>query len=316
MRLGLLLALLSAATFGTSGIFARSLLDAGWSAGSAVAVRVGLGAVLLAIPALIAMRGRWAALRRSAGPVGLFGLLAIAAAQVGYFNAVQRLPIGVALLLEYSGILLVVLWMWAVHGQRPVRLTVAGAVTALAGLALVLDLTSGARFDPLGVMWGLIAAVGLAGYFVLSARVDPELPSIALASGGMAVGAVLLFGLGAAGLLPMTFTFGQVTLAGLQVSWLVPIAGLAVVAATIAYVAGIGAARLLGASLSSFVGLTEVLFAVLFAWLFVDELPTALQLGGGVLIIGGIVLVRLGMDRAGPDSTERKAPLPSVEAAA
>ncbi|MEV7625809.1 EamA family transporter [Actinoplanes sp. NPDC089786] len=316
MRLGLLLALLSAATFGTSGIFARSLLDAGWSAGSAVAVRVGLGAVLLAIPALIAMRGRWAALRRSAGPIGLFGLLAIAAAQVGYFNAVQRLPIGVALLLEYSGILLVVLWMWAVHGQRPVRLTVAGAVTALAGLALVLDLTSGARFDPLGVMWGLIAAVGLAGYFVLSARVDPELPSIALASGGMAVGAVLLFGLGAAGLLPMTFTFGQVTLAGLRVSWLVPIAGLAVVAATIAYVAGIGAARLLGASLSSFVGLTEVLFAVLFAWLFVDELPTALQLGGGVLIIGGIVLVRLGMDRAGPDSTERKAPLPSVEAAA
>lgn len=316
MRLGLLLALLSAATFATSGIFARSLLDAGWSAGSAVAVRVGLGAVLLAIPALVAMRGRWAALRRSAGPIGLFGLLAIAAAQVGYFNAVQRLPIGVALLLEYSGILLVVLWMWAVHGQRPVRLTVAGAVTALAGLTLVLDLTGGARFDPLGVMWGLIAAVGLAGYFVLSARVDPELPSIALASGGMAAGAVLLFGLGAVGLLPMTFTFGQVTLAGLQVSWLVPIAGLAVVAATIAYVAGIGAARLLGASLSSFVGLTEVLFAVLFAWLFVDELPTALQLGGGVLIIGGIVLVRLGMDRAGPDSTERKAPLPSVEAAA
>ncbi|GLZ00120.1 DMT family transporter [Actinoplanes sp. NBRC 103695] len=297
MRLGLMLALLSAATFGTSGIFARSLLDAGWTAGSAVAVRVGLGALLLAVPAIVAMRGRWAVLRRSMGAVTLFGLLAIAAAQVGYFNAVQRLPIGVALLLEYSGILLVVLWMWAVHGQRPARLTVAGAVTALAGLALVLDLTGGAGFDPIGVMWGLIAAVGLAGYFVLSARVDPELPSIALASGGMAVGAVLLFALGGVGVLPMAFTFGEVTLAGHQVSWLVPIAGLAVVAATIAYVSGIGAARLLGASLSSFVGLTEVLFAVLFAWLFLAELPTVLQLAGGVLIIGGIVLVRLGMDR-------------------
>ena len=297
MRLGLMLALLSAATFGTSGIFARSLLDAGWTAGSAVAVRVGVGALLLAVPAIVAMRGRWAALRRSMGAVGLFGLLAIAAAQVGYFNAVQRLPIGVALLLEYSGILLVVLWMWAVHGQRPARLTVAGAVTALAGLALVLDLTGDASFDPIGVMWGLIAAVGLAGYFVLSARVDPELPSIALASGGMAVGAALLFTLGAVGVLPMTFTFGEVALAGFQVSWLVPIAGLAVVAATIAYVSGIGAARLLGASLSSFVGLTEVLFAVLFAWLFLAELPTVLQLAGGVLIIGGIVLVRLGMDR-------------------
>jgi drug/metabolite transporter (DMT)-like permease len=310
MRLGLMLALFSAATFGTSGIFARSLLDAGWTAGSAVAVRVGLGAVL------VALRGRWPALRRSLGPIGLFGVLAISAAQVGFFNAVQHLPIGVALLLEYSGILLVVLWMWAVHGQRPARLTVAGAVTALAGLVLVLDLTGGAHLDPIGVMWGLIAAVGLAGYFVLSARVDPELPSIVLASGGMAVGAVLLFGLGAAGLLPMTFTFGEVTLAGLRMSWLVPIVGLAVVAAAVSYATGIGAARLLGASLSSFVGLTEVLFAVLFAWLFLDELPTVLQLAGGVLIVGGIVLVRLGMDRTSDDSAERKADLPSVEAAA
>jgi drug/metabolite transporter (DMT)-like permease len=312
MRLGLLFAVLSAGTFATSGIFARSLLDAGWTAGTAVAVRVGVAAVLLAVPALVVLRGRWAVLRRSLGPVALFGLLGIASAQVGFFYAVQRLPVGVALLLEYSGILLVVLWMWAVHGQRPVRLTVAGAVTALAGLALVLDLTGGARLDPIGVMWGLIAAIGLAGYFVLSARVDPELPSIALASGGMAVGAALIFGLGAAGLLPMAATFGDVTLAGREVSWLVPVAGVSLVAAVIAYVAGIGAARLLGASLSSFTGLTEVLFAVLFAWLFLGELPTALQLAGGVLIIGGIVLVKLGMDRT--PATRHPEPEPALAA--
>lgn len=311
MRLGLMLAVLSAATFGTSGIFARSLLDAGWTAGTAVAVRVGLAAVLLAVPAVIALRGRWGALRRSLGTIGLFGLLAIGCAQVGYFYAVQTLPIGVALLLEYSGILLVVLWMWAVHGQRPARLTVAGAVTAVAGLALVLDLTGGGRLDPIGVVWGLVAAVGLAGYFVLSARVDPELPSIALASGGMAVGAVLLFGLGAAGLLPMAATFGDVTLADRQVSWLVPVIGVVLIAAVISYVAGIGAARLLGASLSSFFGLTEVLFAVLFAWLLLGELPTALQLAGGVLIIAGIVLVKLGMDR---QAARTPAPEPAMAA--
>lgn len=298
MRLGLMLAVLSAATFGTSGIFARSLLDAGWTAGTAVAVRVGVAAVLLAVPALIVVRGRWAVLRRSLGTMALFGALGIVCAQVGFFYAVQYLPVGIALLLEYSGILLVVLWMWAVHGQRPARLTVAGAATAVAGLALVLDLTGGGgRIDPLGVMWGLIAAVGLAAYFVISARVDPELPSIALASGGMAVGAALLFALGAVGLLPMAATFGDVTLGGREMSWLVPILGVSLVAAVISYVAGIGAARLLGASLSSFFGLTEVLFAVLFAWLFLGELPTALQLAGGILIIGGIVLVKLGMDR-------------------
>ena len=61
-------------------------------------------------------------------------------------------------------------------------------------------------------------------------------------------------------------------------SWLVPVLGLSVVAAAIAYVVGIGAARMLGAKLASFVGLTEVLFAVLFAWLLLGQLPTVIQL--------------------------------------
>src|SRR3954452_23621391 len=139
--LGLTLALVSAATFGTSGTFARSLIDAGWSAEAAVATRVGIAALLLAVPAAVALRGRWAAARRSAGPVTLFGVLAVAGAQVGFFHAVRYLPVGVALLLEYSGIVLVVAWMWAVHGERPHRLTLAGAVAAVAGLVLVLDLT-------------------------------------------------------------------------------------------------------------------------------------------------------------------------------
>ena len=63
--------------------------------------------------------------------------------------------------------------------------------------------------------------------------------------------------------------------------------------AAISYLAAIAAARALGPKLSSFIGLTEVLFAAFFAWLFVGEAPTAAQLGGGALIIGGVVLVHL-----------------------
>ena len=303
MRLGLSLAVLSAATFGTSGVFARSLLDGGWSAGSAVTARVAVAAVVLAVPALFAMRGRWRVARRSLPTIALYGAYAVAGTQVAYFYAVQHLPVSVALLLEYSGILLVVLWMWARHGQVPRRLTVAGAVVALAGLVLVLDLAGGGRVDPVGVLWGLIAAVGLATYFVLSARVDPELPSIALASGGMAIGAVVLVVAGAAGVLPVAATFGDVPFAGRAVSWLVPVIGLSVVAAVIAYLAGIGAARLLGASLSSFVGLTEVMFAVLFAWLWLGELPSWVQAAGGASIITGIVLVKVGMDWTSRNAT-------------
>lgn len=290
---GMSLALLSALTFATSGTFARSLIEAGWSAEAAVAARIGIAALVLAAPAAWTLRGKWQVLRRNVGMITLYGFLAVAAAQACFFNAVQYLPIGIALLLEYLGIILVVGWMWLAHGQQPRRLTMAGSVAAILGLVLVLDLAGAGRLDPVGVLWGLGAAIGLAAYFVLSARGDDSLPSVVLASGGMAVGAAILLGLGLLGALPLRATFGQVNFAGHQVSWLVPIVGLSLVAAVIAYVTGIGAARILGARLSSFVGLTEVIFAFLIAWLALGELPTAAQLLGGVLIIAGVALVRL-----------------------
>ncbi len=302
---GLGLALLSAVTFATSGTFARSLIEAGWSAEAAVAARVGVAALVLAAPAAWSLRGRRQVVRCNLGMIGLFGLLAVATAQACFFNAVQYLPIGVALLLEYLGIILVVGWMWVAHGQRPRRLTVAGSAAAVLGLIFVLDLTGGGHLDPVGVLWGLGAAIGLAAYFVLSARSDGGLPSVALASGGMAVGAAVLIVLGLLGALPLQATFGDVNLAGHRVSWLVPIVGLSLVAAVVSYVAGIGAARILGARLSSFVGLTEVMFAVLVAWLVLGELPTAVQLLGGVLIVAGVALVRLDELRSATVKLER-----------
>jgi drug/metabolite transporter (DMT)-like permease len=308
---GLGLAVLSALTFSTSGTFARSLIAAGWSAEAAVAARVGIAALVLAVPAAIALRGRWRVLRRNARTLALFGLLAVGGAQVGFFNAIRYLPVGVALLLEYLGVILVVGWMWAVHRQRPRSLTVAGAVAAMVGLVLVLDLTGGARLDPVGVLWGLFAAVGLATYFVLSARADAELPAVAMASGGMAIGSATLVLLGVVGLLPLHATFGDVQFAGFTTSWLVPLLGVALVASVVSYVSGIGAARILGARLSSFVGLTEVVFAVLIAWLVLDELPAPVQLAGGALIVAGVALVRLDESRRAPVEAAEE-PVPAL----
>lgn len=297
---GLLLAVLSALTFATSGTFARSLIDAGWSAEAAVVVRVGLAALVLLAPAVLALRGRWSLLRRNAASITAFGLLGVALAQVCFFNAVRYLPVGVALMLEYLAVVVVVGWMWLAHGQRPRRLTVAGSIVALAGLGLVLDLAGAGRLDPVGVLWGLGAAVGLAGYFVLAGRMDANLPSVVLASGGMAVGAGVLLLLGLVGLLPLRAYTGPVDFAGQRTSWLVPVAGLVLVAAVLAYLTGVVSTRLLGARLASFVGLTEVMFAVLIAWLVLAELPTVVQLAGGALIVAGVALVRLDEPRETP----------------
>ena len=107
------------------------------------------------------------------------------------------------------------------------------------------------------------------------------------------VGAAVMWLTAATGLLPMAFSTADTKLGAWITPWWVSLGGLVVLATVLAYVYGIKAARALGSKVASFVSLTEVLFAVLWAWLLLGELPGAIQLLGGVLIVGGVVLVRL-----------------------
>ena len=111
-------------------------------------------------------------------------------------------------------------------------------------------------------------------------------------------GAAVMWLAAATGLLPMAFSTADTTLGSWTTPWWVSLAGLVVLATVLAYTSGIMAARALGSKVASFVSLTEVLFAVLWAWLLLGELPGAIQLLGGVLIVGGVVLVRLDELRA------------------
>jgi drug/metabolite transporter (DMT)-like permease len=256
---------------------------------------LGIAAVALSVPAFRHLRPRYDDLRRDWKLIVFYGLLPIAGAQLCYFQAVQRLSVAVALLLEYSGIVMVVGWMWVRHQQKPSRVTSAGAATAVVGLALVLDLIGDHHLSLIGVVWGLAAAVGLATYFVVSAsHGEGRLPSLVVAWGGLSVGAVAMILAGISGVIRLRAPHTDVVLAHTKVSWLVPLLGIGLVAAAFAYVAGIAAARTLGARLASFVGLAEVLFATVYAWLLLGQKLTATQLIGGLLVLAGIALVRMG----------------------
>ncbi|MFJ6078853.1 EamA family transporter [Pseudarthrobacter sp. NPDC092419] len=298
---GLGIALFSSAVFGISGSFGKALLETGWSPGAAVTARLTGAALILAVPAIPALRGRWHQLRDNWLTIVLFGLIGVAACQLFYFNAVARLSVGVALLLEYLAPVLIVLWLWAASRRRPSALTFAGTLLSLGGLVLVLDLTGAIRIDLVGVLWGMAAAVCLAIYFFITAKENDTLPPLVLASGGLMVGAAVMWLAAATGLLPMAFSTADTRLGPWVTPWWVSVAGLVVLATVLAYVSGIMAARALGSKVASFVSLTEVLFAVLWAWLLLGELPGPIQLLGGVLIVGGVVLVRLDeLRRAAP----------------
>lgn len=301
---GLWFALMSAASFGVSGPFAKSLLEIGWSPGAAVGIRIGGAALVLAVPVIIALRGRWGTLRGNALTLIIYGATAIALCQFFYFSAVQRMSVGVSLLLEYLAPVLIVGWLWLRSGRAPSRLTVSGSVAAMLGLLLVLDLTGDQRLDPVGVLYGLGAAVCLAVFFVMSAKADDDLPPLVMAGGGMVVGALTILILGLVGVMPFAFEFRDVSLAGWQTSWLVPVLALVLIATVFSYVTGIFAARRLGSKVASFVGLTEVMFAVLTSWLILGELPSLVQLLGGALIVGGVILVRIDELRRNPDAAD------------
>ena len=293
-RSGMAFALVSALSFGASGGLGRGLLDTGWSPGAATLTRVSIAAVVVAPFGLLALRGRWSLLRHNAGLITLYGLLAVAAAQFCFFSAVTSMQVGPALLIEYTAPAAVVLWLWLRQGQRPGRLTLAGAGLAALGLVLLLDLLGGAGLSVVGVAWALGAMVGAATYFVVGADESTGLPPLTLAAGGLVVGALALGLLGAVGSLPLRASTAMAVYSGREVVWWLPMLGLGLVTAAVAYATGIAATRRLGSRLASFVALLEVIAAIGFAWLLLGELPKAIQLLGGLLILGGVVVVKVG----------------------
>ena len=300
VRLGLPLAVAAAFAFGSSGAWARGLIDAGWTPGAAVTVRVWVAALVLLVPTVLALRGRWRALRQNAGMVAAYGLLAVAATQLCYFQAVAVMDVGIALLIEYTAPVAVLLWLWLRRGERPTRRSVLGAGIAFVGLVLMLDIVTGAQVDVVGVLWALGAMVGAASYFVLSARADTGIPPIALAGSGLLLGAVGLSLAALIGVLPFAWTTADVDYRFGAVPWFVPVLAIGVIATALAYVLGIVSTRMLGSRLASFVALAEVVAALLFGWLLLGQLPGPLQALGGVLVLAGVVVVKLGEPRPAP----------------
>ncbi|RZI94152.1 MAG: EamA/RhaT family transporter, partial [Microbacterium sp.] len=160
---GIVLAVVSALAFSSSGPLIKPLLEAGWSLSAALFVRMGIAGLLLS-PALVrAVVRERAFLRRHGLSLLLFGLVPVAGCQLLFFAAMQRMPVAVALLIQYLAPVFLVAYVWLRTRRAPSRLVVIGSIVAIAGLVLVVDI-SGARFDLLGTLFALGAAVCVCVY--------------------------------------------------------------------------------------------------------------------------------------------------------
>ncbi|MFC5677703.1 EamA family transporter [Aeromicrobium endophyticum] len=295
---GWTLAATSALAFALTGPLAKAIQQSGWSVPATVSARCLLSVLVLLPFVARGHPGQVTRLARQWRHVGSYGAVAIGGTQLCFFAAIQHVPVGVALLIEYLAPVLILLLGWVRGTSAFSVVTLAGALCCLAGLALVVDLGSGSTIDARGVAWALAAAVCLAFYFVRSSTVTVGLDPVAVVAGGMLVAGTMILVLAVVGALPWQVSSAPALLADHRMPIAVPLAGLVLVCTVAAYVTGVMAARVLGARLASFAGMLEVVLAALVAWLLLDEGISCTQAVGAAAILTGVATVRWREERA------------------
>jgi drug/metabolite transporter (DMT)-like permease len=292
---GYLFALLAALLFGANGSVTKVVLDAGLSATQLTQFRVLGTAVISGALLLVLDRSAFRLSRRQLAVMAILGVFGVALLQATYAAAVQRLPVGIALLLEYLAVLMVaVIAFFFLKEKVRSRLWFAiGCV--LAGLALVAEVWA-SRLDPLGVLLALIAAGSLTIYFLVGERQVQATSPLAVAFWTMTAAAVfwaLLSGwwtLQPSDFLVVSSLGGA--LEAVEVPLWVPLAWNVVLGSFAPFFLSFLALRHLSATAAGVVAASEVIFAFLVAWLWLGEELGAVQLAGAGVVLGGIVLAQ------------------------
>ncbi|MEU3892143.1 EamA family transporter [Streptomyces sp. NPDC029041] len=290
--MGLGLALLSAVAFGGSGVAAKPLIEAGLDPLHVVWLRVA-GAALVMLP--LAVRHR-ALLRRRPGLLAGFGLLAVAGVQACYFAALSRIPVGVALLIEYLAPALVLGWVRFVQKRPVTRAAAVGVVLAVGGLACVVEVWSGLGFDVLGLLLALGAACCQVGYFVLSDQgsdAGDEAPDpLGVIAYGLLVGAAVLTVVARPWTMDWSVLGGTASMDGRPVAAGVLLAWIVLVATVVAYVTGVVSVRRLSPQVAGVVACLEAVIATVLAWVLLGEHLSAPQIAGGAIVLVGAFIAQ------------------------
>jgi drug/metabolite transporter (DMT)-like permease len=286
---GLGLALGSAFAFGGSGVAAKPLIEAGLDPLHVVWLRVA-GSALIMLP--VAWRHRDLVLRRPALLVG-FGLLAVAGVQACYFAAISRIPVGVALLIEYLAPALVLGWVRFVQRRPVTRAAAVGVVLAVAGLACVVEVWAGVGFDAIGLLLALAAACCQVGYFVLSDQGgdgDDAADPLGVIAYGLLIGAAVLTLVARPWGMDFSLLGVSADMGGTQVPAALLLGWIVLIATVLAYVTGVISVRKLSPQVAGVVACLEAVIATALAWVLLREHLSAPQiLGGAVVLVGAFI---------------------------
>jgi drug/metabolite transporter (DMT)-like permease len=293
--MGYFYALLAAFLFGANGSVSKVIIQSGFSATQLTQMRV-LGAAIISGLVLLALDKKSFYLPKKQWPTILvLGIVGVAMLQATYAFAIELLPVGIALLLEYLAVLLVALVAFFFFKEK-VRLRLWVAIGfVMVGLVVVAEIWA-STLNPTGVMWGLLAAITLATYFLVGEKQLKTISPLALSFWTMSVATVFwapLSGwwelewsdfaiLAAVGpgddalALPLWAFF----------LWNIILGSFA------PFLLSLSALKRLSATAAGILATSEIAFAFITAWLWLQEQLTVLQVVGASIVLGGIVIAQ------------------------
>jgi drug/metabolite transporter (DMT)-like permease len=296
-RLGYGMAFTAATLWAVNGVISKVIIESGWIAASRLTEVRTTGAFLILAAALALVRPESLRVRRSELPVLLtFGVLGLAFVQWFYFEAISRLDIGVALLIQYIAPVLVALWArFAYHEPVRRRIWTALALSIL-GIALLVELWSGLTLDGLGVAAALGSAVTFAVYILSAERAVTRRDPVSLVCYGFLLASIFWAVLQPWTSFPVERVDESVSLLGRLEDISLPVwllMGWMVVLGTIVPFALLAASlRHIPASRAAITAMFEPVAATVFAYAWLGESLTAFQLIGALVVLGAILLAQ------------------------
>jgi drug/metabolite transporter (DMT)-like permease len=288
--------LLAATLFGINGSVAKVALSSGLTSLRLTEARCAGAFLGLTLVALARSPSSLRVDRRDLGRLAVFGIAGVALVQLFYFLAIHRLAIGIALLIQYLGPLLVALWVRVVRHERVRRRVWAALGLAISGLALTVELWNGIALDGLGVVYALVSAVIFAAYLLMAegevARRDP----ISLTAWGFFFATVFWTVVQPWWSFPAGRVGATVSLHGRLAGWHLPVwalvAWIVVLGSIVPFVLIVTGLRHVSATRVGIAAMLEPVVATVVAWAWLRESLSPAQLVGAAVVLAAIGLAQ------------------------
>ena len=291
---GEILTLLGAIFFSFNGVVAKLVLTSGLSSMRLTQVRCGGAFIFLGLYMFLRYRDKLKAKKEDLPLLFAYGIIGFLMVQALYFVAITRLNVSVALILEFTAPIWIVLWLRFVKHKVVPSLMWVAIFLAFSGLVLIAQVWKGQTLDPIGVTCALLDGIVLASFFLLGEKLTAKRD----------VESLMVYGFGFASLglaiaMPLwsypTEIFTQsMNLQGRFDAFNLPgwvlIAWVIIMGTIVPYLLVVKGLKLLSASTSSVMGMAEPVLAGVFAWIWLSETWNLIQLVGGVTVIIGIIL--------------------------